>query len=95
MTENSLKRSASIFFFHCAAQGCQMVHFKNQKFNFGYILKGLGMENVGLFYVSHLAYFKAVWYILCPSGKFCVIWHTFPRFGILHQEKSGNPGAAN
>jgi hypothetical protein len=23
---------------------------------------------------------------------FVVIWHTFPRFGMLHQEKSGNPG---
>jgi hypothetical protein len=21
-----------------------------------------------------------------------VIWYIFPRFGMLHQEKSGNPG---
>jgi hypothetical protein len=24
---------------------------------------------------------------------FVVIWYNFPRFGILDQEKSGNPGA--
>jgi hypothetical protein len=32
----------------------------------------------GLFY-GHLVYFKAIWYILGP-------------FGLLYQEKSGNPG---
>jgi hypothetical protein len=34
--------------------------------------------------------FKAIWYILCPFSKFGVIWYIFPRFGILHQNKSGN-----
>jgi hypothetical protein len=28
---------------------------------------------------------------LVPTLKF---WHIFPRFGILYQEKSGNPGSA-
>jgi hypothetical protein len=45
------------------------------------------------------------WYILWPSGiyygyfvhfcPFCnlvAIWYIFPRFGMLCQEKSGNPG---
>jgi hypothetical protein len=39
------------------------------------------------------------WYILWLFGifnghllQFVVIWYIFPRFGILYQEKSGNPG---
>jgi hypothetical protein len=31
-----------------------------------------------------LVYFVAVWY-------FMVIWYNFSYFGMLHQEKSGNP----
>jgi hypothetical protein len=34
----------------------------NQKYQFWYILEGVGMENVGLFY-GHLAHFRAIWYI--------------------------------
>jgi hypothetical protein len=39
-----------------------------------------------------------IWYILCPFGTFCVhlvhfvsIWYIFFGFGIMYQEKSGNP----
>jgi hypothetical protein len=42
------------------------------------------MENVGIFY-GH-------WNILRPFGNVVVIWYMFPHFGILCQEKSGNPG---
>jgi hypothetical protein len=62
------------------------------------------MENAGIFY-GHLEYlqpfgiFKAIWNILQPFGIFyghlvcnaVAIWYIFPRFGILCQEKSGNP----
>jgi hypothetical protein len=34
----------------------------------------------------------AIWYPLWPFGTLVVIWYIFPRFGTLHQEKSGNPG---
>jgi hypothetical protein len=34
-------------------QGCQMVYFLTKNLNFGYILEGLGMMNVGIFY-GHL-----------------------------------------
>jgi hypothetical protein len=47
-------------------------------------MEGLGMENVGIVY-GHLAYFTAIWYILCTFGIF------FP-ICMLNQEKSGNPG---
>jgi hypothetical protein len=33
--------------------------FSNQKFRFGYILEGLGMENVGIFY-NHVEYLTAI-----------------------------------
>jgi hypothetical protein len=38
-----------------------------------------------------LVYFMAIWYILWPFGIFMFIWYQFSRFGILYQEKSGNP----
>jgi hypothetical protein len=55
------------------------------------------MENLGIFY-DHLVYFTPMGNILWPFGIFCgnleyfvVIWYIFTRFGILEQEKSGNP----
>jgi hypothetical protein len=45
-----------------------------------------------------LVYFMANWSILRPLEifyghlvYFVVLWYNFPRFGILDQEKSGNP----
>jgi hypothetical protein len=60
--------------------------FSNQKFQLGQTLEGLRWENVdigilwpfGIFY-GHLVHFVFLWYI-------------FSGFGIVYQEKSGNPG---
>jgi hypothetical protein len=45
-----------------------------------------------------VVYFMTIWSILGPLEIFyghlvhvVVIWYIFPRFGILDQEKSGNP----
>jgi hypothetical protein len=46
--------------------------FSNQKSQNEYILAGVGMENVSIFY-DHLEYFPAtlaVWYSLCSFGIF-------------------------
>jgi hypothetical protein len=43
----------------------------------------------GIFY-GHLVYFMAIWYILWPFGIFYGYLYIFSRFGMLHQEKSGN-----
>jgi hypothetical protein len=43
------------------------------------------LENVDIFY-GHLEYFMTIWHIVCSFGTF------FPGFGVMHQEKSGNPG---
>jgi hypothetical protein len=45
------------------------VKFSNQKSQFGYILEGLAMEDVGLFY-GHLLHFIAIWCILWAFGEF-------------------------
>jgi hypothetical protein len=48
------------------------------------------MENFVLFY-DNLEYLTAIWYNLLPFGVVCGHLVYFPRFGMLHQEKSGNP----
>jgi hypothetical protein len=53
-------------------------------FQFGQILEGIAMEDIGMFY-GPLVHFTVFWYI------FVVIWNFFPRFGISYQDKSGNP----
>jgi hypothetical protein len=50
------------------------------------------MENLGIFN-DRLVYFAAVGNILWPFGLIVVIGYICPRFGILDQEKSGNPGS--
>jgi hypothetical protein len=78
-----LDRSKSQF--HLPPQGCQMVYFKTKKSQFGLILDGLTVEDVGLFY-GRLVCFIAIGYILCILfGIF------FPLVG-MYKEKSGNPG---
>jgi hypothetical protein len=49
------------------------------------------MENAGILY-DHLEYSKDIWDILCPFGTFFVRLVYFSGFGIMYQEKSGNPG---
>jgi hypothetical protein len=43
-----------------------------------------------MFY-GHLEYFIDIWDILAPFGTSCVHLVHFSGFGILCQEKSGNP----
>jgi hypothetical protein len=79
--------------------------FSDQKLQFGYILEGLAMKDVGVFdghlvyvFYGHYIYFMNIWNILWLFGIFVPIlvyfpqfWYIFPNFGILYQEKSGNP----
>jgi hypothetical protein len=53
-------------------------------------LDGLKWENVDIFY-GRLKYFMDNFDILWPFGTFCVHLVHFSHFGIMHQEKSGNP----
>jgi hypothetical protein len=72
-------------------QGCQLVYFRTKNSNLGKIWWTLTW--------NMLVYFITIWNILRPSGihilwpygKLPVLWFIFPHFGILYQEKSGNP----
>jgi hypothetical protein len=67
-----------------------MVCFQTRNPNLGKFLEGLAMEDVGIFY-GHLVHFTVFCYILLTFGIVCGILVYFSRFGILYQEKSGNP----
>jgi hypothetical protein len=53
-------------------------------------LEDLAKEDAGTFY-GHLAYISAFLYILWTFGIFNDYWVYFIRFGMLSQQKSGNP----
>jgi hypothetical protein len=66
------------------------MYFHAKKSNLGifrrYILEGLGLENVGIFY-GHLEYIIDVWNILWHFGIFCGrLWYTFSCYGTLYQK---------
>jgi hypothetical protein len=60
-----------------------MVCFQTQNPNLGKFWRALDCKMV--------VYFMVILYILWPFGNVVVLWYIFPRFGILCQEKSGNP----
>jgi hypothetical protein len=67
--------------------------FSNQKSQFGKNFQGLRLENVDIFY-GHLEYLMDIWDILHMTihlVHFVFIWYIFSSFGIMHQEKAGNP----
>jgi hypothetical protein len=74
-----------------------MVYFQTKNPKLGKVWKIV--EDVGIFY-DILSNFTAIWYILCPPSGivyvhlayFVVIWYISHNFGIVCQEKSGNPG---
>jgi hypothetical protein len=65
---------------------------------FGHLVYIGILPPLGIF-CGHLAYFVVIWYILWSFVIFCShllyfvnIWYNVSRFGMLYQEKSGNPG---
>jgi hypothetical protein len=89
-------------------QGCQMVYFQTKKSQFGYILEGLGIESVGIFYgrleytyYRHLLYVIIIWNILRPFDiffdrlvYFVVIWYNIPQIWYVAQRKIWQPCCA-
>jgi hypothetical protein len=69
-----------------------MVYFQTRNLKIGYILEGLGIDNVGIFCV-HMECFTTIWHVSWPFGIFCGPLVNFPPLGKLYQQKSGNPGA--
>jgi hypothetical protein len=71
-------------------QGCQTVCVQTKNPTLRKCWEGLAMANLGIFY-DHLVYFTASGNNLWQFGIFCGHLVISPRFGILYQEKSGNP----
>jgi hypothetical protein len=69
--------------------GCQMVSFQTTNPKFWYILEGLRLENVDIFY-SHLEYFYGRLKFLELFGTFCVHLVHLSSLGIMYQEKKLN-----
>jgi hypothetical protein len=65
--------------------GLPDVLFSYPKSQFGYIFEGLGLENVGVFYDHGLYFMASLVYAVCVS----LVYSSY--FGMLDQEKSGNP----
>jgi hypothetical protein len=71
-------------------QGCQMVSFETKNPNLGKFWRALDGKM--------LICFMAIWNSLGTFGifynhwvHFVFSWYIFSGFGIMHQEKSGNP----
>jgi hypothetical protein len=65
--------------------------FSNPNPYFWYILEGLEMESVGIYY-GHLVCFTAIWSFCLLYGQllyFGFVWYIFPHFGMFYKEKSG------
>jgi hypothetical protein len=72
-------------------QACQMVYFQTKNPNLGKFWRSLcRLENIIIFY-GNSEYFMAMCYILRPFDNLLVVWYIFHRFGVVRQEKSGNP----
>jgi hypothetical protein len=72
-------------------QGSQMVCFQTKSPDLGKFCRALDCKL--------LIYFMAIWNMLWTFGIFydhlvhlAFIWYIFLGFGIVYQEKSGNPG---
>jgi hypothetical protein len=68
-------------------QGCQMVHFQTKIFNLGKFWRVLQWKML-----AYLGRLGLLWYILWPFDILSGNLVYFPRFSMLYQEKSGNPG---
>jgi hypothetical protein len=64
--------------------------FSQQKSQFGYILEGLEMKHVGVFYDTS-EYFMAIWYILWPFGIVCGHLVYFSRIGMFRPREIWQP----
>jgi hypothetical protein len=60
-----------------------MVYFHTNNTNLGIFWKA--------FELKMSVHFTVTLYILLQFGNFVVICYIFPQFGLLYQEKSGNP----
>jgi hypothetical protein len=64
--------------------------FSNQNYQFGKNFQGLRLENVDILY-GHFEYCRTFGIFYDHLAHCVFIWYIFSGFGVMHQEKSGNP----
>jgi hypothetical protein len=69
-------------------QGCQMVHFRTKNSNFGNFIRP--WNGRFLYFCGHLEVLRLFDYL-----AFVVSLVHFSIFGLLYQQKSGNPAGEN
>jgi hypothetical protein len=77
-----------------AHQGCQMVCFQTKNPNLGKFWRVLQHKILVCTFYGHFVHFTDfcyIIYIIICTYMYNLV--SFSRFGILYQEKSGNPGA--
>jgi hypothetical protein len=72
-------------------QGCQMVCFQTINPNLGKFWRVL-LWTMMVYFIDTWSILQSFILVYGQWVQFVVIWYIFPRFGILYQEKSGNPG---
>jgi hypothetical protein len=75
-----------------ATQGCQMVCFQTKNPNFGKFWRVLEWKMM-VYFIDSWSILRSFVLVYGHWVQFVVIWYIFSRFGILCQEKSGNPAA--
>jgi hypothetical protein len=76
----------------CFKQRCQMVCFQTKNHNLGKLYRALDWKMFMYLMAIWNTYFMEIWDILWPFGTFFIHFVFFSGFGIMYQEKSGNPG---
>jgi hypothetical protein len=85
LTGSSVASNQLTAFVRCyLLRGCQMVYFKNQKYQFGKILDRKYWKMLIHFMAiwniyGYLRYFRTNWYILCAFGTFFPVLVSWTR----------------
>jgi hypothetical protein len=72
-------------------QGCQIVCFQTKNPNLGKFWRVL-LYKILVYFMTILSILRPLEIFYVHSVYFVVVWYIFSPFGILDQEKSGNPG---
>jgi hypothetical protein len=71
-------------------QGCQMVYFQTKNPNMGKFLRASDWK-MFINFTSICNILRTFWVFYDHLVHIVFLWHISTGFGIMHQEKSGNP----
>jgi hypothetical protein len=68
-----------------------MVSFQTKNPTLGTFWRALDWKMENARFYGHIEYFTDIGECLWPFGTFVLVWYIYSGFGIMYQEKSGNP----